>query len=124
MITPPYLKAGDCVGIIAPARSVDRQAIENFTLQLEKWGLNWKFGDHLFGQYDRYSGTDEERGEDLQKMIDDKEVRAIFAARGGYGTVRTLQHVDFSGFESDPKWMVGYSDITVLHSYINFGGLF
>jgi len=119
MIKPPYLNAGDCVGIIAPARSVDRQAIDNFTFHLEKWGLHWKLGEHLFGQYNRFSGTDEERGEDLQKMIDDKEIKAIFAARGGYGTVRTLQHVDFSGFENDPKWMIGYSDITVLHSYIN-----
>ena len=119
MRTPPYLKTGDTVGIVAPARSIERIAVERFTLVLEKWGLNWKFGKHLFGQSDRFSGTDEERGEDLQEMINDPKIRAIFAARGGYGSVRTLQNVDFSRFEEDPKWLIGYSDITVLHSYIN-----
>lgn len=119
MITPPYLKAGDCVGIVAPARSVDRKNVDKFTKVLEGWGLKVVHGKNLFGHYNRYSGYDEERGQDLQNMIDDQSVRAVFAARGGYGSVRTLQNVDFSGFEKDPKWMIGFSDITVLHSYIN-----
>ena len=121
MKVPPYLKRGDTVGIIAPSRSVDRNAVERFTLLLEKWGLNWEFGKHLFGQYHRFSGTDEERASDLNDMIYDRNIRAVFAARGGYGSVRTLQNtaVDFTGFENDPKWLVGFSDITVLHSYIN-----
>ncbi|MCK4921480.1 MAG: LD-carboxypeptidase [Bacteroidales bacterium] len=119
MITPPYLKSGDTVGIVAPSRSIDNVSIEKFTYQLGEWGLNWKFGDNLFGQYNRFSGKDEERGDDLQNMINDPEIRAIFAARGGYGSIRTLQNADFSNFEKDPKWLIGYSDITVLHSYIN-----
>lgn len=119
MITPPYLKAGDCVGIIAPARSVDRKNIEEFTSLLKIWGLKVVYGNHLFEKYNRYSGYDEQRGKDLQDMIDDENIRAVFAARGGYGSVRTLQNVDFSGFENDPKWMIGFSDITVLHSYVN-----
>ena len=126
MRTPPYLKKGDTVGIIAPARSIDRKVIENFTLLLEEWGLNWVFGKHLFGQYLRFSGTDEERASDLNDMIYNPEIRAIFCARGGYGSIRTLQstNVDFSGLEKDPKWLVGYSDISVFHSYINkFAGM-
>lgn len=119
MITPPYLKSGDIVGIFAPARSIDQNSIDNFTNQLRKWGLRWKFGENLLGQYNRFSGSDEERSDDLQTMINDPEIRAIFAARGGYGSIRTLQNVDFSNFEKDPKWLIGYSDITVLHSYIN-----
>lgn len=119
MIRPSYLKSGDTVGIVAPARSIDKESIENFTRQLQKWGLKWKFSKNLFGQNNRFSGNDEERAEDLQTMLNDPEIRAIFAARGGYGSIRTLQNVDFSNFEKDPKWLIGYSDITVLHSYIN-----
>ncbi len=119
MITPAYLKKGDTVGIVAPARKIQKNEIENFLNVLDSWGLKWKFGEHLFGEHFIFSGTDEERANDMQKMIDDKNIRAIFCARGGYGSVRTLQHLDFSGFEKDPKWLIGYSDITVFHSYVN-----
>ena len=119
MITPPYLKEGDTVGIVAPARKVSPSEVEAFLNVLESWGLKWKTGRHLFGKHFVFSGTDDERASDLQTMIDDTEVRAIFCARGGYGSVRTLQQVDFSSFEKDPKWLIGYSDITVFHSYIN-----
>jgi muramoyltetrapeptide carboxypeptidase len=119
MITPPTLKKGDTVGIVAPARKVSKQEIEGFLEVLDSWGLKWKLGDNLFQQHFIFSGTDEERAADFQNMIDDSEVRAIFCARGGYGSVRTLQNVDFSSFEKDPKWVLGYSDITVFHSYIN-----
>lgn len=119
MITPPGLKKGDTIGIVAPARKVNKQEIEGFLQQIESWGLKWKLGEHLLGEHYIFSGTDEERASDLQTMIDDDSIRAIFCARGGYGSVRTLQNVDFSAFEKDPKWFVGYSDITVFHSYIN-----
>ncbi len=119
MITPPYLKEGDTVGIVAPARKVDRSEIESFLHLMEEWGLKCKLGKHLLGKHFIFSGTDEERAADLQEMIENGEIRAVFCARGGYGSVRTLQHVDFSNFEKDPKWLIGYSDITVFHSYIN-----
>ncbi|MFW5645129.1 MAG: S66 peptidase family protein [Bacteroidota bacterium] len=119
MITPAYLKKGDTVGIIAPARKIQKAEIDDFLHILEKWELKWKFGNHLFGEHFIFSGTDEQRASDMQTMIEDEEIRAVFCARGGYGSVRTLQHVDFSSFENDPKWLIGYSDITVFHSYIN-----
>jgi muramoyltetrapeptide carboxypeptidase len=119
MIRPAYLKKGDTVGIVAPARKINSSEIDNFQNVLKDWGLNLKFGKHLFGEHYIFSGSDEERASDIQEMIEDKEVRAIFCARGGYGSVRTLQHTDFSSFEKDPKWLIGYSDITVFHSYIN-----
>ncbi|MBE0654695.1 MAG: LD-carboxypeptidase [Bacteroidales bacterium] len=119
MITPPYLEKGDTVGIIAPARKITKAEIEGFLQILRLWDLKWKTGEHLFGEHFVFSGSDEERASDLQAMIDDKDVKAIFCARGGYGSVRTLQQADFSSFEKNPKWLVGFSDITVLHSYIN-----
>lgn len=118
-MTPPYLKAGDTVGIVAPARKIDQSEIENFLKLLKEWGLKWRLGKNLLGKHFIFSGTDEERAADMQAMIGNEEIRAIFCARGGYGSVRTLQHVDFSSFERDPKWLIGYSDITVFHSYIN-----
>jgi len=119
MITPPYLKPGDTVGIIAPARKISREEISAFTLLLERWGLKYKFGKNLFGQKDQYSGADEERAADFNDMIADPQVRAIIAARGGYGSLRTLRLTDFSKFEKDPKWIAGFSDITVFHCYLN-----
>ena len=85
---------------------------------IRSWGLNVVTGPHLFGENNQYSGTDAERAEDLQKMLDDIEIKAIICARGGYGTVRIIDKLDFSIFEQHPKWIVGYSDVTVLHSHI------
>lgn len=119
MITPPYLKKGDKVGIIAPARKIKQEEVQDFTRLLESWGLKWKYGKYLFGASNQYSGTDEERAADFTAMLRDPEIRAIFTARGGYGSLRTLRFTDFSEFEKDPKWITGFSDITVFHSYIN-----
>jgi muramoyltetrapeptide carboxypeptidase len=119
MITPRYLIPGDTVGIIAPARKVNPGDIGSFVKLLESWGLSCKMGRHLFEEENQYSGSDEIRAEDITGMINDPEVRAIFAARGGYGSLRALRKVDFGNFEKDPKWFAGFSDITVIHSYIN-----
>jgi len=118
MITPPFLKPGDTVGIIAPARKISQQEIMPFTDLLESWGLHYKFGKNLFGEKDQYSGTDEERAGDFQDMLSDPGIKAIIAARGGYGSLRTLKLCDFSKFEKNPKWIAGFSDITVFHSYL------
>jgi muramoyltetrapeptide carboxypeptidase len=119
MITPPYLIPGDTVGIVAPARKVYLPELSAFIILLESWGLKFKFGGNLFGESDQYSGSDAERAEDFSDMLKDPQVKAIIAARGGYGSLRTLRLVDFSEFEKNPKWIAGFSDITVFHSYVN-----
>jgi muramoyltetrapeptide carboxypeptidase len=118
MITPPYLKSGDKIAIVATARKVSPAEMDDAISTFRSWGLQVLTGPHLFGSTDQYSGTDEERASDLQMMLDDKEIKAIICARGGYGTVRIIDSLDFSKFEQHPKWIVGYSDITVLHSHI------
>ena len=118
MITPPYLKTGDKIAIIATARKVSPSEMEAAFSTFRSWGLQVVTGPHLFGESNQYSGTDEERAADLQMMLDDKDIKAIICARGGYGTVRIIDMIDFSAFEQHPKWIVGYSDATVLHSHI------
>jgi len=119
MITPRYLKSGDTVGIIAPAKKISREEISAFVKLLESWGLKCRFGNNLFSEYHQFSGSDEKRAADFQDMLDDLKIRAVIAARGGYGSLRTLRLLDFSKFEKDPKWIVGFSDITIFHSFIN-----
>jgi muramoyltetrapeptide carboxypeptidase len=118
MITPPYLKPGDKIAIIATARKVMPAEMEVAIRTFRAWGLQVITGPHLFGESNQYSGTDEERASDLQMMLDDITIKAIMCARGGYGTVRIIDSINFSTFEQHPKWIVGYSDITVLHSHI------
>jgi muramoyltetrapeptide carboxypeptidase len=119
MICPPYLKAGDKIAIVAPARKISASEMDTAISRFRSWGLQVVTGPHLFGARDQYSGTDEERASDMQLMLDDKEIKAIVCARGGYGTVRIIDRLNFSTFEQHPKWIVGYSDITVLHSHIH-----
>lgn len=119
MLTPPALKNGDTVAIVAPARSISKDEIEPAIELLTSWGLQVATGDHLFSQHHQFAGTDSERASDMQQMLDNEHVRAIFCARGGYGTVRTIRFLDFDRFLRYPKWIIGFSDITVLHSYIN-----
>jgi muramoyltetrapeptide carboxypeptidase len=119
MITPPYLHPGDTVSIIAPARKVSLAEMEPAIRKLKEWGLKVLTGPHLFGENNQYSGTDSERISDFQLMLDNPEVKAIFAARGGYGTLRIIDYLDFTAFRRNPKWIVGFSDVTVLHSHIH-----
>lgn len=119
MTTPPYLKKGGKIGIVAPARKISREEIRFAIDTFEKWGLKVVLGKNLFGSKNQYSGSDEQRTEDLQKMLDDNSVRAIISARGGYGTLRIIDKLDFKKFQKNPKWVIGYSDITALHSHIH-----
>ncbi len=119
MITPPYLIKGDKVAIVAPARKVSLSEMEVAVHTFGSWELTVVTSSHLFGDFHQYSGTDQERTADMQDMLDDKDIRAIICARGGYGTVRIIDNLDFSTFVKYPKWIVGYSDITVLHSHIH-----
>lgn len=119
MITPPYLKKGDTVGIVATARKIQPVEIETAVNIIKSWGLNVVFGPNLFKEDNQYAGTDAERAADMQWAMDDETINAVIFARGGYGTVRIIDKLDFTKFCKRPKWIVGYSDITVAHSHIN-----
>lgn len=119
MQQPPFLKKGDKVGIVAPARKILLEEIQPAIDILKSWGLEVVLGKNLFHQDNQFSGTDEERAADLQSMLDDANIKAIISARGGYGALRIVDSLDFKKFKKHPKWLVGYSDITVLHSHIN-----
>ncbi|MDR0712239.1 MAG: LD-carboxypeptidase [Prevotellaceae bacterium] len=114
-IRPAFLKAGDTVGICAPARRVTRDDIRHATPIIESWGLQVRTGSNLFAGCNMLAGNDEQRAADLQALINDPSVKAILFARGGYGCARLLQKVDFSGLKKSPKWLTGYSDITAFH---------
>jgi muramoyltetrapeptide carboxypeptidase len=115
MLQPSYLKPGDTVGIIAPARKVSEQEMQPTIKVFESWGLNVRLGKHLFGAHHQFSGAAAERAADLQEMIEMPEVKAIIGARGGYGCAQLLPLVNFSNLQASPKWIAGYSDITALH---------
>tara|TARA_R110001599_G_scaffold58149_4_gene160230 strand:+ start:2019 stop:3104 length:1086 start_codon:yes stop_codon:yes gene_type:complete len=121
LITPPYLQKGDTIAIVAPAGIlIDRQEVIDQAKELvESWGLHVVYGEHLFDAAGHFSATDEERTEDFQKAIDNPNIKAIWSGRGGYGTVRILDRLDFTKFRESPKWIIGYSDITALHSHLN-----
>lgn len=119
MIQPDFLKPGDTIGIVAPARKVAAEELADGIKILEGWGFKVQLGINLYKYQDQFSGSDIERAADLQAMLDDASVKAIISARGGYGTVRIIDHLDFSKFKQHPKWIVGYSDITVLHSHLH-----
>ena len=124
LIQPPYLKAGDTVAIVAPSgilknKTGEVQQAENL---LKSWGLNVVVGKHVFSQDNHFAGTDDERYEDFQKAMDDPSISAIWCARGGYGTVRILDKLNFSMFRENPKWLIGYSDITALHNQFHNEG--
>ena len=117
--TPPYLTKGDTIGIVCPAGYMAAEKIQTCINTLEEWGYKVKVGKTVGSDSQTYfSGTDEERLIDLQLMLDDDEVQAILFGRGGYGTGRIIDDISFKRFKKNPKWLVGYSDITVLHSHI------
>jgi len=118
MIRPPYLKPGDTVGITAPAGFLDMPAIMPAVEIVRSWGLNVLFGKHLFSRRNSFAGTDSQRAADFQQMLDDADIRAILCARGGYGSIRIIDRLRFGNFLRNPKWIVGYSDITVIHSFL------
>lgn len=120
---PKFLKTGDTIGIISTARKISKEELLPATTFFEKQGFNVIFGTNLFCEDRQFSGTDEQRASDLQEMLDNSEVNAIICARGGYGTVRIIDKIDFSNFIQNPKWICGYSDVTVLHSHLHNLGI-
>jgi len=117
--TPPYLKKGDTIGIVCPSGFMPvEKASECIRVLNEDWGFQTKVGKMLGNEFNYFSGTDEERLKDLQQMLDDDEVKAILCARGGYGLSRIIDKIDFRKFKKFPKWIIGYSDVTILHSHL------
>lgn len=121
---PPYLKAGDTVAIVAPSGILKNRTaeIERATSLLKSWGLYVVIGNHVFSNGQHFAGTDDERCEDFQNALDNPKVSAIWCARGGYGAVRILDKLDYSKFKINPKWIIGYSDITALHNQLHNEG--
>lgn len=126
-IIPPYLKKGDTIGIVCPAGFMPYDKVKTCIKVLQQWGYKVKVGNTPGNQHNYFSGSDEERLNDLQQMLDDKNVLAILCARGGYGMGRIIEQIDFKEFRKKPKWVIGFSDITILHSHIyrrfNIAGL-
>jgi len=123
MITPSFLKRGDKVAIIAPARKVSKNELKFAIDILQDWGLIPVESPNLFKEFNQFAGSDEEREADLIWALRNEDVKAIFCARGGYGSVRTIQNINSDLFVENPKWIIGFSDITVLHLYLNKTGV-
>lgn len=116
---PPYLQKGDTIGIVCPAGAMPVEKVSECIRVLnEDWGFTTRVGKTVGNQFNYFSGTDVERLNDFQEMLDDDEVKAVLCARGGYGMGRIIDKIDFKKFKNQPKWIIGYSDITVLHSHL------
>jgi muramoyltetrapeptide carboxypeptidase len=113
---PPFIKKGALFGLVSPAGKLDARYIQQAESFLEANGFRSKRGAHPGGEYYQFAGTDEQRIEDLQSMLDDPEVEVIWCCRGGYGTVRIIEELDFSKMPENPKWIIGFSDITTFHA--------
>jgi len=122
MIIPPFLSTGDKVGLIATAKKLDEKNTLYGIDILKSWGLDVQVGKHAFKAFHQFAGTDDQRAQDLQHMIDDPEIKAIFAARGGYGSTRIIDRIRFDMLLRHPKWICGFSDITaILFQLYKFG---
>ncbi|MCH4896796.1 LD-carboxypeptidase [Marinilabiliaceae bacterium JC040] len=123
MIRPPYLQKGDKIIIVAPAGCVNKESVESAIERFTNWGYEVVLGENIYRDYNIFSGTDGERADDLQKALDSEDIRAIICARGGYGSIRILDRLDYSIFQGNPKWIVGFSDISVIHAKLNVLGI-
>ena len=123
MTIPSYLKKGDTIAIIATARKVSKEELQSSITLFESFGLTVILGEHIYDSNNQFAGTDANRAKDLQWALNDQTIKAIVIARGGYGTVRLMEHINFTEFKKHPKWLVGFSDVTVLHSAIHKQGI-
>jgi muramoyltetrapeptide carboxypeptidase len=119
LIIPRYLKPGDVIGITSPAGYITLEDIQPAMQQMQAWGFTMRVGNTIGKRDFTFGGTDEERAADLQQMLDDDSIKAIMCARGGYGAVRIIDKLNFSQLLLHPKWIIGFSDITVIHSHLN-----
>src|SRR5262249_9632794 len=119
MIIPPYLQPGDTIGLVCPAGFMEPERAQTCIETLQQWGYQGQLGRTMqSASMNYFSGTDVERLADLQEMLDDPSVHAILCARGGYGLSRIIDSLDLSGFSEFPKWVIGFSDITLLHAHL------
>jgi len=116
---PPFLRPGDEVAIVSPSWAIDEDKIGPAVQLLESWGLKVRTGKNVLKRSGPFAGTDEERLSDLREVTDDRNVKAVFCSRGGYGLLRIIGQMDFSSLKRNPKWYVGFSDITVLHMWLS-----
>ncbi|GGK61893.1 LD-carboxypeptidase [Rufibacter glacialis] len=122
-MTVPALQQGDTVGIVCLARKVSLEDIQEGINLLEAWGLSVVLGQSIGAEDGYFGGPDELRKTDFQQMLDNPQIKAIFSARGGYGTTRILDQLDFSGLQQNPKWIIGFSDVTALLCHLHTLGL-
>jgi muramoyltetrapeptide carboxypeptidase len=122
MVFPEFLKKDDKVIMVSPAGVIDSILVGQAGACIKSWGLEVVYGENVSVSYGRYSGTPEQRFFDLQKALDDPDFKAIFCSRGGYGTIQILDKLNFDRFIENPKWVIGYSDITMLHARIQMTG--
>ena len=125
LVQPNHLKIGDSIAIVAPAGILinKEEIIEKAKILAESWGLKVLIGEHVFSQNNHFAGTDHQRASDFQKALDNPNIKAIWSARGGYGSVRILDKLDLTKFKLNPKWIIGYSDVTALHSHFHNLGI-
>lgn len=122
MIQPQNLQPGDLIGMVCPSGTIALDKVQKCVETLTGWGYQVKLGNTVGGKYFTYAGTDEARRQDLQAMLDDPKVKAVICGRGGYGLSRIIDKIDFSLFNQSPKWVIGFSDITILHAAIQKQG--
>ncbi|MCF6212592.1 MAG: LD-carboxypeptidase [Flavobacteriaceae bacterium] len=124
MIKPPNLQKGDAIAIEAPAGYLKSdESLKKGIALAELWGLRVELGTHIYKKEGHFAGTDAERLSDLQRALDNPSIKAIWCARGGYGTNRIIDNLDFTEFKKHPKWVIGFSDICVLLNRINNLGI-
>lgn len=119
MIRPNYLQKGDAVAIVSTARKVSKKELIPALAILKNWKLNVVIGTSIEAEEHQFAGNDNLRASDFQEMLDNHKIKAIWCARGGYGSIRMIDLLDFSNFKNNPKWIIGYSDVTVLHSHLH-----
>ena len=122
-ILPKFLQKNDTIALVAPAKKTDISIVENARKHFENWGLQVIVGDSATASFHQFSGDDDVRAQDFQTQLDNPNIKAIVCLRGGYGSVRIIDQLDFSEFVKHPKWIVGYSDVTVIQNHIlkNYG---
>jgi muramoyltetrapeptide carboxypeptidase len=121
LIQPEYLKSGDTISIVAPSgvlNDFDNKITKAINI-FESWGLNVVLGNHIYDKNGHFAGTDKNREKDFQNALDNKNIKAIWCARGGYGAVRIIDKLNFNSYLKNPKWIIGFSDITVIHNKLN-----
>lgn len=122
MISPPNLQKGELVAFAAPARSISNQELQPAINLLKEQGFRYRLDDEVMAVYNQFAGNVKHRTDHFQRLLDDPDVKAILCVRGGYGSLQIIDQLNFSQFRKNPKWIVGYSDITVLHARIQNEG--